>query len=123
MMIGSLLKQLRLDAGLTQKELANALNIGQSTVVGYEKNEREPILSNLALYAKYFNVSIDYLAGLENDFGVRTVEAMPEQFTQEERGIIDDYRQLNFYGKKLVKQTLDTLLLKDSSTEAKKNNN
>lgn len=67
----AILKELRVNAGLTQKELAAKLGIGQSTIVGYEKGIREPTVSNLALYAKYFNVSIDYIVGLEDDFGIK----------------------------------------------------
>jgi transcriptional regulator with XRE-family HTH domain len=103
--------------------MAKELSITVSTLSHWECDYQEPSFKDLLSLSKYFNVTTDYLLGVEDDFGVRTVEAVPEQFTQEERGIIDDYRQLNFYGKKLVKQTLDTLLLKDSSTEAKKNNN
>ena len=50
------LKELRVEAGLTQKELADKINIGQSTIVGYERGEREATLTNLSRYADYFNV-------------------------------------------------------------------
>jgi transcriptional regulator with XRE-family HTH domain len=123
MKIGSLLKQLRLDAGLTQKELAKALGIAQSTIVWYEKNEREPMLSIVMLYAKYFNVTIDYLAGIEDDFGNKSTSDTTSAISSEERKIINDYRQLDYYGKKLINQTMDTLLLKSSSDEKNKNSN
>lgn len=82
MQIAPILKELRLSNGLTQKELASKLGIGQSTIVGYERGEREPTINNLSLYAKYFNVSADYLLGLEDDFGVkvndREIEKRPD---------------------------------------------
>jgi transcriptional regulator with XRE-family HTH domain len=107
MEIGSLLKQLRLDAGLTQKELANALGIAQSTIVWYEKNEREPMLSIIMLYAKYFNVSIDYLAGIEDDFGVKSISDTSSAITTEERKIINQYRQLPEKLQDIIKSQLD----------------
>lgn len=64
-----ILKSLRLEAEMTQKELAEKLQIGQSTIVGYERNEREPTVTNLKKYADYFNVSMDYLSGRTDDLG------------------------------------------------------
>ena len=106
-----ILKELRVNAGLTQKELAAKLGIGQSTIVGYEKGIREPTVSNLALYAKYFNVSIDYIVGLEDDFGVRVddKEKKPDTLSAEERRLLEGYREINASGKKLVMQTVETL--------------
>lgn len=106
-----ILKELRVNAGLTQKELAAKLGIGQSTIVGYEKGIREPTVSNLALYAKYFNVSIDYIVGLEDDFGVRVddKEKKPDTLSAEERRLLEGYREINAAGKKLVMQTVETL--------------
>lgn len=63
-----ILKSLRLEADLTQSQLAQKLGIGQSTIVGYERGDREPTASNLMKYASYFNVSMDFLTGgNEND--------------------------------------------------------
>lgn len=61
--IAKTLKDLRLSANLTQKELADKLHIGQSTIVGYEQGRNEPVLSILNLYADFFGVSVDELLG------------------------------------------------------------
>lgn len=107
MQVAQILKELRLSNGLTQKELASKLGIGQSTIVGYEKNDREPTVSNLALYAKYFNVSVDYLLGLEDDFGVKTDRSAQEpSFTADEKELLSYFRQLSSY---LQGLTLDTI--------------
>ena len=57
------LKQLRLEAGWTQKELAERLRIGRPTVAGYEVGKREPDSQMLGKMADLFGVSIDYLLG------------------------------------------------------------
>ena len=68
MIMTEILKSLRLEADLTQSQLAQKLGIGQSTIVGYERGDREPTASNLMKYASYFNVSMDFLTGgNEND--------------------------------------------------------
>ena len=54
---------------LSQKELSDKLKIGQSTIAQYEKNLREPNSISLIAYAKFFNVTIEYLLGLEDEYG------------------------------------------------------
>lgn len=51
------------EKNITQKELANKLNIAPSTVSSYAQNTREPDFETLKIIADYFNVSIDYLLG------------------------------------------------------------
>lgn len=64
--LGKRLKELREEKGLTQQQLAKELNINTITYLHYEKSQREPPLSFLAEIAIYYNVSVDYLLGLEN---------------------------------------------------------
>jgi transcriptional regulator with XRE-family HTH domain len=109
-------------------DVAKAINTSQRNVSRWENGENEPTLSYISQLAEFFNVSADYLIGLEDDFGAPTTTTagvaapMSNTYTVEERKIIEDYRQLNFYGKKLVKQTLDTLTA-PSSANAKKDVN
>lgn len=64
-----ILKDLRMSENLSQKELSDKLKIGQSTIAQYEKNLREPNSISLIAYAKFFNVTIEYLLGLEDEYG------------------------------------------------------
>jgi len=64
--LGQRLKELREESGLTQKQLADKLGINSVTYLHYEKAQREPPLSLLADMAKFFEVSCDYLLGLED---------------------------------------------------------
>ena len=65
-MLGKKLKELREERGLTQKQLATALGLNSVTYLHYEKDQREPPLSLLVEFAKFFDVSIDYLLGLKD---------------------------------------------------------
>ncbi len=60
------LYQLRTDAGLTQEDLAKRINVGRSTIAGYEKGITQPSYAVLMLLADYFEVSLDYLFGRTN---------------------------------------------------------
>lgn len=62
------LKELREEKDLTQKELAKQLNLHSVTYLHYEKSQREPPLSVLVDMAKYFDVSTNYLLGLDDDY-------------------------------------------------------
>lgn len=55
------LKQLRLEAGVTQKELAERLGVPAALVSGLESGRRQCKTGILILYADYFNVPTDYL--------------------------------------------------------------
>lgn len=59
------IKELREDRDLTQSQLAENLGITQRAVSYYENNQREIPVNVLVKYAKYFNVSLDYICGLE----------------------------------------------------------
>lgn len=62
------LKELRLQKGLSQKELEKALD-GKitATAIGYwELNKRIPNLDAVIILADYFCVSLDYIAGRED---------------------------------------------------------
>ena len=66
-MIGERLLDLRKDAGLTQDQLAAALNINKHSISAYERDKNEPPDALKIQIARYFNVSADYLLGLTDD--------------------------------------------------------
>ncbi len=60
------IKDLREDADITQKELADYLNIKQNTYSQYENGQRQLPLDALIKLANYFNTSTDYILELTN---------------------------------------------------------
>ena len=64
--LGKTIKELRLEEGISQRELGNRLNVCNQTVSFWESGQREPDLDTLLKIAKYFNVTTDYLLGLED---------------------------------------------------------
>lgn len=59
----NVLKELRKNKGMTQKEVARDLNITDRTYGHYETGKREPSIDMLIEIAKYYNISIDILVG------------------------------------------------------------
>lgn len=64
------IKELRLEKGLTQKEIAKNIDSTVKNVWAYENNLAIPPIDVLSRYADFFSCSIDYLVGREDDFGV-----------------------------------------------------
>lgn len=61
MSFGSVLKELRAEQGIYQKELAAHLNVSIGTISNYEKNRHFPDPEALCKIADFFEVSTDYL--------------------------------------------------------------
>ena len=60
------LKLLRQEKGIGQVELAQKLGVSKGIISLWENGLREPTMNSLIEMAKFFDVSIDYLVGLEN---------------------------------------------------------
>lgn len=60
------LKLLRREKNISAEDLANELNINKSTISRYENDKTEPYLPIVLKIAKYFDVSLDWIAGISN---------------------------------------------------------
>ena len=85
------LKELREQRRLNQQGLALVLNVSQSTISSYETGERIPDLDTLVTIAKYFGVSLDYLAELSDVKNPLT----QGNLTPDEIELLHVYRQLD----------------------------
>lgn len=66
------LKRLRVEKNITQKEIAKQLGISETGYAGYEQGYREPDFNTLIKLCKFFEITSDYLLGLENEDGTKT---------------------------------------------------
>ena len=60
------IKELRVELGLNQKDIAEKLGITQQAYANYERGARQPDNNTLIKLAKLFDVSIDYLLGISD---------------------------------------------------------
>ncbi len=107
MTINERLKELRIENGLTQKQLADKLGLGQTTIATHEKSHM-PQLDSLIAYADYFECTLDYLAGREKT-------PLPYALTEEEREWVRLFRSLKPQTKSLAKKQLELLAAFDGS--------
>jgi len=61
MSLGEILRNLLEERDITQKQLAEKLSVGASTLSNYIQNTREPDYETLRRLASFFEVSTDYL--------------------------------------------------------------
>ena len=102
------LKELREEKNLTQNDIAKAINTSRPNIGRWEKGENEPSSSAVIALAQFFNVSADYLLGLEDDFGIKkSAGASAPTFTREEMDLVFKFRELPEQLKAIVKQQLD----------------
>lgn len=62
-MIGKIIKELRIDKGISQSMLANEIGVSQKAIDFWEREVNEPKASYIIKLSDYFNVSSDYLLG------------------------------------------------------------
>ena len=62
---GKRLKQLRKRKGLTAEQLGERIGVARTTIFGYETGARLPDLFTTKKLAEFFDVSVDYLIGLQ----------------------------------------------------------
>lgn len=66
-MTGINIKKLRNNMGLTQTELGNKLGVIKQTISNWENNISSPSNEMLTSMSILFNVSVDYLLGIDSD--------------------------------------------------------
>ena len=66
MNIAERIKELREEAGLNQTQLAAQIGVSRKAVGFWEKGINEPKATYIYRLAVFFDVSADYLLGLEN---------------------------------------------------------
>lgn len=62
---GSMLRNLRTQAGLTQQQLADNIGVTKSVISFYERQERTPSPDVLIKLSSVFHVSTDFLLGID----------------------------------------------------------
>ena len=76
---------------ITQKSLASALQIPASTLGGYVQGTSEPDFETLRMFARYFNVSADYLLDMPDN---RTQVDSEDELLRIFRGLSPEHRAL-----------------------------
>lgn len=96
-----ILKGLREQKQISMDKMCEDLNnvydvsIAKSTISKWENGKAEPSLANARILTKYFNVTLDYLLGLEKEESYNF-----NKLSKEETTLLENYNKLNALGKK-----------------------
>lgn len=96
---GDKLKQLRLEAGLTQKQLAEQIGITKSVISFYELRERTPSPDVLIKLASIFHISTDYLLGIDKTKSL-DISGLDDEDVKAVRAVVEQLRKKNAQHKK-----------------------
>ena len=92
-MLGARIKELRKEFGLSQVDLAQRMEVTKQTISNWENENIQPSVDMLVGLANVFNVTTDYLLGLD-DVPRLSIEGLPLSFAAHLAQIIEDFRQL-----------------------------
>lgn len=102
------LKELRSEKGITQKQLGDAVGVSQQAVNSYENSETQPEFSVLVKIADYFNVSTDYLLR-HSDPAYLNEDVLKYLTDEDDIETIREYLSLSHSQKKIVAELVDAI--------------
>ena len=113
------LRELREQSGLSMLNLARKIGVSDAAVCKWENEENEPKASYILLLSNFFEVSTDYLLGLENDLGTKKYTSpVSPTLSQDEQSLLDDYRSLAPALQEMLRATIQTWKGSDANVNA-----
>lgn len=99
MTLGNRLKSLRIDAGLTQEQLAERIGVKKQNISRYENGRVEPNIRTAKRIAEALGVTLEDIASSVSvsDF---------TKLSSDETQLVEDYRALNKEGREYIRQTM-----------------
>ena len=88
------IRELRIQRGMTQVDLAKRLGVSKSVISSYENGVHLPPYDILIRLSALFGVSCDYLLGV-SDTPYISVDGLTQRQIEALQGIAEELRQLN----------------------------
>lgn len=107
------LKVLRAEHHMTQKELAERINVARTTITGYETKERQPSLETLNALASVFDVTVDYLVEDEMTPSLSSPCLQTQHERMLDEKVMKSYQKLSLSSKEEALKYLHLLELLD----------
>lgn len=92
------IRRLRTRKSLTQKELGTRVGVSETSIKCWESGAKKPSMEKIILLSKVLHVTTDYLLGVSSESEV--IDNLLLNVSEEK--LINNYRQLDSYGKKVV---------------------
>lgn len=105
------IKDLRSEKNISQKFLADKIFVRSYTIADWEQGRAEPSSEYLIALSRFFNVSVDYLLGLEDDLGIKQDFASPIDL--EDLNLLKKFKSLSIYTQNAFRIQIDAMYEKE----------
>lgn len=95
------LRKVRRETGMTMKSLAEMIGVSESAISQYETGKRQPAFDILIKLAEIFNVTTDYILGVDADIA--------DSITKKDKEILKAYKIAKQSDKESVSVLLKTV--------------
>lgn len=108
------IKELRLEYGISQKELASLVGVSSATISMWESGKRNPKDFYLQKMSEIFKVSIDYILLKTNikNFDINSIEAISNALLDNSIGLVTSIMKNFFLDANIPQKYKDNLLEK-----------
>ncbi len=96
------LRELINENSINYNTLSKQTGIPVTTLSNYINRNSSPSAVQLEILADFFECSVDYLIGRENDLGVVNIVDNNDNLNQKERELVDNYRKLDTFEQNTV---------------------
>mgnify|MGYP004529649647 FL=1 len=102
------IRTLREAAGLSQRELAQLLNVSQQSIYKYETGQVLPSIAFLRDISTFFHTTVDYLLSADD---VPPSLAIPQcELTLDEFHLLHHYRMMPSYQKRTIRKMMEKIV-------------
>ena len=102
------IRELRIDCGLQQKQVAQDLHLSKQVYSNYELGQREPSIDMLGKLADYFGVTVDYLIGRDDKAQAEPFKTKKSPaLSEEDENMLNTYLELSDDSKRVVRYTVN----------------
>ena len=102
MFIGSRIKNLRIEKGLSQEELGKIIGVSKVSICGYEKGTKNPNIEKLEKLVDTLDVSFDYVFGHDKSIVSDSSEEYHVKMSNEDIEIIKEIKLHSELYKKMI---------------------
>jgi transcriptional regulator with XRE-family HTH domain len=99
-MLNEKLRNLRLEVGKQQNQVADEIGIKRTTYSNYEKGIREPNAETLILISRYFGVTVDYLLDVKDNIQNNSLTNLEMQY-------VNKCRKIDSCGIEMIRYIID----------------
>lgn len=117
--LGKRIGELRKKRGLTQRQLADKLQVSHGRISLYETGDRSPDPEMLKKLADFFGCSVDYLLGRTNDPNINIDETDIKKILEKKEKAHWDGRELTIEEKKYLSKLIQVAIQRDKETTDK----